>query len=482
MPELSQRAIDLLDPALKWKVIASYQQGDETYFVIVQSNDDIGGEILIKEFAQGAQIIKSGTTVFPLTADEVPGPVVRALSGLPTKGARQIEGSLRQPLPAGITQDQLNARVYDQAVIANGTLHTDVPGTEGGALACAWAVNEVVTRALGRPVGGGLSTDNMFEVLQAKHRPITEEQTVAGTIIISPTQGKNIGHVGIVGKSSLGGAIGSTVIYSNRSSAALFGDKFTIASWHDYFGTKHLPVLYFELDPLAFEAPVVSSLAADWTPPGLNVIADIYAGDARQPDFARIRSAGIFAFIHKATDPIYRFNSDLYMTRRAQALAAGLLWGSYHFGRTGDSGGQADDYLDAVQPEDNEFICLDFELDKKRPDTVMSLEQAADFIKRVEQRLGKAPFLYGGNYLRESLKVVPTSPLTVCNLWFADYRQRPSPEIPQLWKSWSFWQYAGDIPAGHPGSLPTLDNTDRSAFNGNEQQLRSVWRCRPPTA
>jgi lysozyme len=481
MADLPKSVTDLLDPALQSRELANFQIGDETYYVIVQTNGDVGGELLISVSPQGARIVKSDTTVFPLDQTQTPPAVVDALSGLAIQGSPQIEEFFARPeLPPGLTQQQLNTLVFNAAQAADGTLHTNVPGTDGGVLACAWAVNEVVTRALGHPIGGGLSTSNMCDVLRAKHQSITEAQAVPGTIIISPTVGSNHGHVGIVGPNAAGNPVGSTMIYSNSSNDALFENKFTIKTWHNYFDAKHLQVLYFALNPSVF-VPAVASVAAlaHSIPAGLNVVTDIYAGDARNPDFNKIGAAGITAFIHKATDPIYRFDAALYAARKAQALAAGLLWGSYHFGRSGDGIQQANAYLDAIQPGDNEFICLDFEKDAKRPDTAMSLGQAADFIKRVTQRLGKPPFLYGGDYLRESVQPLGASPLTVCDLWFADYRQRPAPEIPHLWNSYLFWQYAGDIPQGKPGSLPTLDNTDRNVFNGSDQQLRSAWRCRP---
>jgi hypothetical protein len=133
--------------------------------------------------------------------------------------------------------------------------------------------------------------------------------------------------VGIVGSRVAGTPIVSTIIYSNRSSAALFGHAFTIDRWHAYFGAKHLPVLYFQLDPQQFVPAIAApAIIARWVPTGLNVVGDMYAGDARHPDFAQIRAAGITAFIHKATDPIYSFNADLYNSRKEQALRAGLLW------------------------------------------------------------------------------------------------------------------------------------------------------------
>ena len=484
MADLPNAVIELLDPSLDTKIVAVGQSGDETYYLIVQSTADIGGELLIKNTPQGARIVKSGTTIFPLEANQLPQNVFEAFSAQATAGPRQIEQYLPPiVLPPDLSQEQLNARVFNEAQAADGTLHTNVPGTEGGALACAWAVNEIVKQALGQPIGGGLSTADMYDVLRTKHQLTTGGQLGPGMIIISPTVGNNHGHVGIVGQRTPGASVGSTVIYSNRSSAAVFGHTFTIDTWHAYFDAKHLPVVYFELNPAVFVPAVarISAVAAG-VPAGLNVVTDIYAGDARRPNFNEIRAAGITAFIHKATDPIFDFNAELYNTRKTQALAAGLLWGSYHFGRAGDGTQQADAYLDAINPQDDEFVCLDFEKDQKRPDTAMSLLQAAAFVSRVQQRSGQPPFLYGGAYLRESLQSAGSSPLTVCMLWFADYRQRPAPEIPHLWNSWAFWQYAGDIPAGQPGSLPTLDNTDRTVFNGADAQLRATWRCRPPQA
>ena len=55
----------------------------------------------------------------------------------------------------------------------------------------AWAVNEVVRQALGKPIGGGTSTAAMAKMLQAKHTELNENQLVPGMIVISPTAGGN---------------------------------------------------------------------------------------------------------------------------------------------------------------------------------------------------------------------------------------------------------------------------------------------------
>jgi lysozyme len=112
----------------------------------------------------------------------------------------------------------------------------------------------------------------------------------------------------------------------------------------------------------------------------------------------------------------------------------------------------------------------------------MAMAQAIHFIDVVQSRLGKAPFLYGGDYLREQLKGAKTSPLTACPLWFADYRANPQPEIPGVFKTWTIWQWAGDIPQGKPHSVPTIEEVDRDTFQGTEAELRANWHCRPKNA
>ena len=51
--------------------------------------------------------------------------------------------------------------------------------------------------------------------------------------------------------------------------------------------------------------------------------------------FETVKAAGIAGIIHKATQGL-SFQDPTYHDRRTQALAAGLLWGAYHFGEGGD--------------------------------------------------------------------------------------------------------------------------------------------------
>jgi hypothetical protein len=146
--------------------------------------------------------------------------------------------------------EDINQRIVDMARKCVGLPTADVPGTNHGRLACAWAVNEVARRALGKPVGGGLSTADMYAVLKSHDSAVNMTNIRGGEIVISPTTGTHVGHVGIVGPK--GRTIKDTKIYSNSSSLREFEQNYTIASWKAYFSGKDLPVLFFDLDKRRF--------------------------------------------------------------------------------------------------------------------------------------------------------------------------------------------------------------------------------------
>jgi hypothetical protein len=86
----------------------------------------------------------------------------------------------------------------------------------------------------------------MGEVLAKNQIQVTEQQAAAGMIIISPTHGGNVGHVGIVGQ--VKNPITATVIYSNSSSRGVFSHKFTLGTWKAFYrDRKGLPVFFFAL-------------------------------------------------------------------------------------------------------------------------------------------------------------------------------------------------------------------------------------------
>ena len=71
----------------------------------------------------------------------------------------------------------LAASIFAVAKEQSGRLVThNVPGTKNGHLACAWAVNEIAKLAIGKPIGGGLSSDLMAQALNKNHVRLQEAE------------------------------------------------------------------------------------------------------------------------------------------------------------------------------------------------------------------------------------------------------------------------------------------------------------------
>jgi hypothetical protein len=220
-----------------------------TYWVLNQVGPHEGGQSLMRRVATNApELLRSNTTILPIREDdEVSAAVAAELNkAVSSQAAPPATPGGARPTAA----DDVSAKVFAKAETFVGH-DTAVPGTDHGNLACAWAVNEVVRLALGRPISGGntngLGTSEMHDVLEAHHTKLSgAEQAKPGTIVISPTVGTNHGHVGIVGTAT--GGVGDTQIFSNSSRTAKFARNYTIGKWSErYVDEKHLQVLFYQL-------------------------------------------------------------------------------------------------------------------------------------------------------------------------------------------------------------------------------------------
>lgn len=120
-----------------------------------------------------------------------------------------------------------------------------VPGTNNGRLACGWSTNYVVRVALGAGIGAPesmKSTIKMFDALRGgRGIEVPLAEAGRGDVIISPTQGTNTGHVGIL--------LDGSRIANNSSSFGLWMDHKTKNSWHAYYvAKKGLGMHAFRLD------------------------------------------------------------------------------------------------------------------------------------------------------------------------------------------------------------------------------------------
>jgi hypothetical protein len=240
--QLSPAVTRLLDPDLTYRVVDQKQSGGANYWLIDQIAEH-GEQVLIEERGANATVLAQGTGLFPLPAGLVPADVAEQFDTGFTPPPPETDDPISIPLA------ETAARIFDVAKAQSGRLAThDVPGTKNGHLACAWAVNKVVKLAIGKPIGGGLSSDRMAQILNRDHVRLQEADIVPGAIIICPSRPGNTGHVGIVG--GLGNPRSRTDIYSNSSSRGVFMKNYSLASWQSYFrGRKGLEVLYFQVKP-----------------------------------------------------------------------------------------------------------------------------------------------------------------------------------------------------------------------------------------
>jgi lysozyme len=186
-----------------------------------------------------------------------------------------------------------------------------------------------------------------------------------------------------------------------------------------------------------------------------------------------------------------------YATRRRMADNAGVLWGAYHFGTGQYSGAeQANAFLRAAQPSATTVMALDVEVNDRRPANSMRLNQAEAFVQTIYQATKRLPLVYthpkwangekmgrGGRSLGGA--ITSGSILAQCDLWVADYRERP--EVPNAWagRGWKLWQYIADETASHaaygttPRAIQGVSHCDRNLFNGDTAELYRFWNSHP---
>jgi lysozyme len=205
------------------------------------------------------------------------------------------------------------------------------------------------------------------------------------------------------------------------------------------------------------------------------VVSDL--NHANTINFTKIKSAGILGIIHKATEGMWR--DPAYKSRRSAAEAMEFLWGAYDFATGGGVEANVNNFFDAAQPDDKTLMCLDFE---DNSHSEMSAAQAREFLDRVDQRLGRACWIYGGNRIREH---IPQDDLWWAQhpLWLCQYKliEVDSLEeldkhinVPPPWTDYTLLQYTGDGFGPRPHTVDGLeDGADLNAYGGDS--LADVW-------
>lgn len=186
-------------------------------------------------------------------------------------------------------------------------------------------------------------------------------------------------------------------------------------------------------------------------------------------DFAKIKNDSIVAVIHKATEG-KTYVDNAYCKRRIEAEEEGLLWGAYHFGNNGNPILQADHFLNVVGDTENVLLVLDLEENRGNN---MTPDEAEDFVKRIKEKTGRLPIIYGSRYFLNSFD---RDILNECKLWIASYTSNDDPKLPAHRDSWVLWQYTNGEVGGTPRSVEGVaGNCDRDRYNGTAEELAILW-------
>jgi lysozyme len=190
-------------------------------------------------------------------------------------------------------------------------------------------------------------------------------------------------------------------------------------------------------------------------------------------DYAKVKASGVAGVIYKATQGS-GMNDSTYLAQKAEAKAAGLLWGAYHFGDGSDPKDQAQNFLTFARVDPDELFCLDYE---DYPSSQMSIGQAETFVVDVEAGLGRNGqcVLYSGNLIKETIRSQDQGFWSARRLWLAEYG--PTPKVPAPWAKQWLWQYtdgeSGPTPHGVPGVSEKTH--DCNHYDGTPEQLAAEW-------
>jgi lysozyme len=205
----------------------------------------------------------------------------------------------------------------------------------------------------------------------------------------------------------------------------------------------------------------------------IDSVIDISHYQGPNIDFAKVKTAGVVGVIHKATSGA-NLQDTMYPVNRAKALAAGLLWGAYHWGvGDADADAQAQYFLDYAQPDAQTLLALDYEPNVTRthrlgPD--MTPDQATEFVTKINGAQGSFPLFYTGMAMAGRIPDLPQ-----CPLWWARYANAPI-GIPDTWPTWTFWQYTDGLFGPEPHAVDGIGNCDRDQFNGDLDGLLRLWK------
>lgn len=210
---------------------------------------------------------------------------------------------------------------------------------------------------------------------------------------------------------------------------------------------------------------------APWKDPAVALVIDPYYANSIDWD-KLVTEPRVVAVIHKATIGTSKLDPG-YVKRKEEARKRGYLWGSYHWGVSGQPEKQADFYIDTVKPGPDELVALDLEDGSSK--TLMNVDEAVLFVKRVKDRIGRYPVLYTNHSTAKLIALkYKDSVFKSTPLWYARFKSKVTDFPSGVWPSYTLWQFSSEIAVqlSVPGTKPDMDI---NVFNGTAEQLKLAW-------
>jgi lysozyme len=165
-------------------------------------------------------------------------------------------------------------------------------------------------------------------------------------------------------------------------------------------------------------------------------------------DYAAAKRAGVRWLYHKATEGA-TFTDTNYAKRRAEAKAAGLPFGAYHFARAsaGDAVLEARHFLKVAAPKPGDLRpALDLETTEGLSNAQLRT-WAAQFSAEVKKQTGVLPVVYTPFDLGDAVEG--------CVIWRPRYNDANTPpELP-----WDIWQFSNGV-LGRPDQVAGFGHVD----------------------
>ncbi len=197
-----------------------------------------------------------------------------------------------------------------------------------------------------------------------------------------------------------------------------------------------------------------------------DVVIDISHFENVSQDFSLTAASGIVAVILKSTQGT-RFVDPTFLERVAEARAAGLLVGAYHFLDNSSPAEQVAHFMTVAVSEGGvRWLMIDWEAN---PPSQASVTHAATAVATIQANTGTWPVIYMNRYMLSA----PNATLSKCPLMLAEYGTRPIP--PPGFSTWELHQYTDGQVGPNPVPVPGIGACDRSTFAGTVMQLRQWW-------